>query len=203
MKNLVVSGRIYRDKNGELCTSYEEDILKMLNKLDMLIKPCNISKKINYSSLKKSDGLILLGGGNINKIEKKKVNKIRDEYEKKLFQYFVKQQKPIVGICRGFQNIVSFYGINPCQVRGHVRTKHHIKINKSRFIKFRSLNVNSYHNYAIKSLPKNYSVVSKLFDGTIEIAEHNTKKILCLMFHPERKMSSQSKIVESLKKFFS
>ena len=63
---------IYRDKNGELCTSYEEDILKMLNKLDMLIKPCNISKKINYSSLKKSDGLILLGGGNINKIEKKK-----------------------------------------------------------------------------------------------------------------------------------
>ena len=54
MKNLVVSGRIYRDKNGELCTSYEEDILKMLNKLDMLIKPCNISKKINYSSLKKT-----------------------------------------------------------------------------------------------------------------------------------------------------
>tara|TARA_B100000787_G_scaffold170093_1_gene163952 strand:- start:3868 stop:4479 length:612 start_codon:yes stop_codon:yes gene_type:complete len=202
MKNLIVSPRIYKDTNEVICTSYDVDILEMLNKLNILVKPFNILKKIDHNLLKNSDGLFLMGGGNINKVEKNKINKMRDDYEKKLFKYFVKHKKPIVGICRGFQNIVSFYGIKLVQVKGHVRTKHHLKINKSRFIKHKSLDVNSYHNYAVTNLPKNYSAISQLKDGTIEIAEHKTKKILCLMFHPERKMLSQKKILQSLKKFF-
>jgi N5-(cytidine 5'-diphosphoramidyl)-L-glutamine hydrolase len=201
MKNFIVSSRIFEDKNGAICTSYDLDILEMLHKLDILMIPISASKKINNNLLKNSHGLFLMGGGNINIIEKKKINKIRDDFEKKLFRYFIKQDKPIIGICRGFQNIVSFYGIKPFQVKDHVRTSHHIKINNSRFIKSKSLNVNSYHNYAVKNLPKNYSAISKLRDGTIEIAEHKTKNILCLMFHPERKMPSQRKIMQVLKNF--
>ena len=39
-------------------------------------------------------------------------------------------------------------------------------------------------------------------DGSIEIAAHKSKKILCLMFHPERTMKSKSLILNSIKKFF-
>lgn len=201
MKNFIVSSRIFEDINGLICTSYDVDILEMLNKLDILINPINVSKNINKNVLKNSDGLFLMGGGNINIIEKKKINQIRDKFEKKLFEYFIKQNKPIIGICRGFQNIISFYGIKLDKVKDHVKTNHHIKINNSRFLKYDYLNVNSYHNYAVKMLPKNFSEISKLKDGSIEIAEHKTKKILCLMFHPERKMHSQKKILNSLKDF--
>jgi N5-(cytidine 5'-diphosphoramidyl)-L-glutamine hydrolase len=201
MKNFIVSSQIFEDKNGTIYTSYDVDTLKMLNKLDILMTPVNIFNKINKHLLKDADGLFLMGGGDINKIEKKKTNKIRDEFEKKLFKYFIKQDKPIIGICRGFQNIVSFYGIKLSKIKDHVRTNHHIKIDNSRFIKSKSLSVNSYHNYAIKSLPKDFSIVSKLKDGSIEIAEHKIKNILCLMFHPERKMFSQKKIIQELKNF--
>ena len=201
MKNFIVSSQIFEDKNRTLYTTYDVDTLDMLNKLDILITPVNVINKINKHLLKNADGLFLMGGGNINKIEKKKTNKIRDEFEKKLFKYFIKQDKPIIGICRGFQNIVSFYGIKLSQIKYHVRTNHHIKIDNSRFIKSKNLSVNSYHNYAIKSLPKDFSIVSKLEDGSIEIAEHKKKDILCFMFHPERKMPSQKKIIQVLKNF--
>ena len=39
-------------------------------------------------------------------------------------------------------------------------------------------------------------------DGSIEIAEHKNKKILCLMFHPERSMVSKKIILKYLKNFF-
>lgn len=201
MKNFVVSTKIYKDKNKTLCTLYDADILVMLNKLGVLITPINISKKIDKNLLKNSDGMFLMGGGDINKIEKKKLNKTRDVFEKKLYKYFKKQNKPIIGICRGFQNIVSFYGIKLSRTKNHVRTNHYLEIKKSRFIKYKNLTVNSYHNYIVSSLPKEFSIISKLEDGSIEIAEHKTKKILCFMFHPERKMYSQKKITKVLKNF--
>ena len=132
MKNFIISSQIFEDQHGTMLTSYDVDTLEMLNKLNILITPVNISNKINKHLLMNADGLFLMGGGNINKIERKKTNKIRDEFEKKLFRYFKKQNKPIIGICRGFQNIVSFYGIKPFQVKDHVRTSHRIKINNSR-----------------------------------------------------------------------
>ena len=71
MKNFIVSSQILEDKNGTIYTSYDVDTLEMLNKLDILITPINVFNKINTNSLKNSDGLFLMGGGNINKIEKK------------------------------------------------------------------------------------------------------------------------------------
>ena len=100
-----------------------------------------------------------------------------------------------------FQNIVNFYGVKLFKIKNKDRKNHYLKINKSRFIKCKKLKVNSYHNYAIKNLPKNFSAVSKLSDGTIEIAEHKKKKILCLMFHPERKMPSQKQVIHILQDF--
>ena len=201
MKNFIVSSQIYKDKNGTIHTSYDVNILEMLKKLDISITPINISNKINKHLLKNVDGLFLMGGGNIKKVKKKKINKIRDEFEKKLFSYFIKQNKPIIGICRGFQNIVSNYGIKLTLIKNHVRTNHLIKIINSRFIKYKNLTVNTYHNYAIKNLPKDFSLISKLEDNTIEIAEHKTKNVLCFMFHPERNMHSQKEIMQVIKNF--
>jgi gamma-glutamyl-gamma-aminobutyrate hydrolase PuuD len=202
MKNVIVTTRIYKDRNGILYFSYDKDILNLLKKLNLLIMPFDISNKIDDKLLKKCDGLFIMGGGNIDKIEKNELNKIRDNFEKKLFKYFLKTNKPIIAVCRGFQNIVSFYGIELKKAKGHVRKLHNLNLNKSRFVKHSKLKVNSYHDYIINKIPKDFSIISKTNDGSIEIAEHNFKKVLCLMFHPERSMPSKSIIIESIKNLF-
>ena len=55
---------------------------------------------------------------------------------------------------------------------------------------------------SLRELPSEYKNISNTKDGSIEIAEHKKKKILCLMFHPERAMKSQQQILKSIKKFF-
>ena len=70
------------------------------------------SKNLNQKLLSECDGLILSGSGNINKVEKNKLNLLRDNFELKLFRYFRKKKKPIIAICRGFQLISSQKGKN-------------------------------------------------------------------------------------------
>ena len=203
MKTLVVSPKISIDKHKKINFHIDQDLSNFLNRLNVKIVPVVLkNNKLDLNSVKYADGLILAGGGDISRKKKTKVNKIRDSYEKKLFKYYSKRDKPILAICRGFQLIVDIYGIKLEKINNHVRKFHSLKIGKSKFIKDKTLRVNSYHNYCIKDLPKSFIKVSNTKDGSIEIAEHKSKKILCLMFHPERKMKSKKNILKSIKNFF-
>ena len=202
MKNIIVSSKIVKDKYSTKNILYDNDILEMMNYLNLSFFPYLNSKFKITKNIKKADGLILLGGGDIYKYKKIKENKLRDEIEKKLFKTFFNSNKPILTICRGFQLMSDLYNIKLFKIKGHVRTDHSLKIKNSRYINTKKLIVNSYHNYCVRKIPKNFIEVARLNDGTIEIAEHKYKKILCLMFHPERKMKSKSLILKSLKSFF-
>jgi len=203
MKTLVLSSKIIIDKYQKINFQIDQDFCKLLRKLEFCITPITFKKKkIDFKNLENSDGLILAGGGDLYKYKKKKVNKIRDNYEKKLFKYYFRKNKPILAICRGFQLIADIYGIKLEKIKNHVRKFHLLEINNSRFINDKKIKVNSYHNYTIKKLPKNFIKISDTRDGSIEIAEHKSKKILCLMFHPERKMKSSKNILTSIKNFF-
>ena len=203
MKTLVVSPKISIDKHKKINFHIDQDLSNFLNRLNVKIVPVVLkNNKLDLDSVKYADGLILAGGGDISRKKKTKVNKIRDNYEKKLFKYYSKRNKPILAICRGFQLIADIHGIKLEKINNHVRKFHSLKIDRSKFIKDKILNVNSYHDYCIKDLPKNFTKVSNTKDGSIEIAEHKSKKILCLMFHPERKMKSKKNILKSIKNFF-
>ena len=203
MKSITLSSKIIIDKYKKINFQIDQDLNIFLKELGFSHIPIVLkNKNVDFKILKKSSGLILAGGGDLYKYKKNKVNKIRDNYEKKLFKYYYKKNKPILAICRGFQLIVDIYGIKLERINNHVRKFHSLKIDRSKYIKDKSLKVNSYHNYCIKDLPKNFIKVSNTKDGSIEIAEHKSKKILCLMFHPERKMKSKKNILKSIKNFF-
>ena len=123
MKNFIVSSRIFFDKYNNLNTNYDLDVLSFLSRLDLNIIPHLVSKS---NLLKNADGLILLGSGNIYKIDKTKENKIRDKIEKQLFKLFYKSDKPILAICRGFQLIMDIYKIKLTKMNGHVRQNHNL-----------------------------------------------------------------------------
>lgn len=204
MKKLVLSSRISIDKFNKINFIIDEDLSKFLNDLNAAIYPIIFKKKnIDIKSLKNSDGLILAGGGDLFKIKKNPVNKFRDQYEIKLFKYFLSKNKPILLICRGFQLVASFYESKLIKIKNHVNKKHFLQLKKNRFIKSSNLHVNSFHNFGLSKFHKDFNIISLSKDKFIEIAEHKSKNILCLMFHPERNMKSKKKILQSIKTFFS
>lgn len=150
------------------------------------------------------DGLIVTGGGDINKIKKNKLNKIRDTFELKLINLFIKKKKPILCVCRGFQLYAQHLGTNIFKKNKiHVRKNHFIyRVKRNLIFKYRKLNTNSYHNYSIL---KTNEIIESFYiskDSSIEVAKVKKKKIFFFMFHPERKNKDQKKINIIIKKIF-
>jgi putative glutamine amidotransferase len=203
MKSIILSSKLIIDKYGKVNFLTDEDLSNYINKLGLNILPLSIKKnQINTENLILAKGLILSGGGDIYKYKKNKINKLRDSIEIKLFNYFFKKNLPILLICRGFQLMIDMHKIKLFKQKNHVRKSHLLKLSNSKFLKHSKLSVNSYHNYSIKKLPVNYINVASTKDGSIEIAEHKSKKILGLMFHPERNMKSKELVLKSIKNFF-
>ena len=203
MKSIILSSKLIIDKYGKVNFLTDEDLLNYINKLGLNILPLSIKKnQINSENLRLAKGLILSGGGDIYKYKKNKINKLRDSIEIKLFNYFSKKNLPILLICRGFQLMIDMHKIKLFKQKNHVRKSHLLKLSNSKFLKHSKLSVNSYHNYSIKKLPVNYINVASTKDGSIEVAEHKSKKILGLMFHPERNMKSKVLVLKSIKNFF-
>ena len=131
MKTLVLSPKISIDKHKKINFHIDQDLSNFLSLLKVKILPVVFKKnKLDLNSVKYAHGLILAGGGDISKIKNTKDNQIRDRYEKKLFNYFYKKNKPILGICRGFQLIADLYKIKLFKVRGHVRKSHRLIVKK-------------------------------------------------------------------------
>ena len=115
------------------------------------------------------DGLLIPGTGEIFKISKLKLDKDRENIEKRLIKHFLNKNKPILTVCRGTLLISSINGSKIVKIKGHVKKIHEIKLNKN-FIK-----TNSYHNYMILNKPKGFKVIGKTKDNCIEILQNNKK----------------------------
>ena len=201
MKKILVSSNLNYDKHMSINILVKKDLNKYL--IDNNYLPVYYySKNLNQKLLSECDGLILSGSGNINKVEKNKLNLLRDNFELKLFRYF-RKKKPIIAICRGFQLISSQEKVKIIKVKNHVKTIHSIFLNKLRYIfNQKKLSVNSFHNYGIKDINlKNYDVVGVSKDKFVELAYNRKKRTLGLMFHPERYNVSQIVINKIIKNF--
>ena len=74
MKNVIVSSKIFFDKYKKINFTIDQDEFKFLDKLDINIKPIPLKnhKIIFNKNVMNSDALILLGGGDLFKVKKKK-----------------------------------------------------------------------------------------------------------------------------------
>ena len=165
------------------------------------------SKVVNnqYLTELKLDGLILTNGGLTNLIRKGKYKKIsnqRDYTEVESFNFALKKNIPILGVCRGMQFIFKYYGgkIKKIHDKSHVAKKSHII-----FTNGEKRRVICYHDFTCSNvtLPKSLIVTAFSKDGKIEAFEHRSKKILGIQWHPERTHQSQKSDFKMIKKFFS
>lgn len=142
------------------------------------------------------DGIILSGGDNKgDDIE-------RDNTEKEIIELSIKENIPILGICRGMQVLNDFFGgsIVLSNDSEHVAKHHEIKLtdtNSKEIFQTEKIKVNSFHNNLIKkeTLGNDLCIfaVSET-DNTIEGFYHQTLPIVGVMWHPEREKSSQNEL---------
>ena len=140
------------------------------------------------------DFLCLSGGNDVED------NSEKSKFRKKLDRYFYSKAKksniPVLGICHGAQFIIKKEGGKIVFDKKHVSKNHLIfSKNRSKFL------VNSFHNYKIIKISNKFNILFKSEDGSIEAFRHKEKKILGIMWHPERYKKIKKFDVEFLNKY--
>ena len=178
--------------------SIEKNWIDYSRKLNLNPILCNYNN-LDFELLKdkKIQGIIFTGGNDLKIYNKKKENIFRDKKETELFKLSLKLKIPILAVCRGSQLVGSIFNHKIIRVKNHVIKNQSLKIINNSLIKKKKIEVNSYHNFAIKDVSINFEIIAKHRDDTIEISLSKKDKILCLMFHPERRNNSQ-KIIDNL-----
>lgn len=198
MKNnfLLVSMRedyFYNKKELRICI--DTKLIDWI--LSLGFKPLLISdlKSLNFflrqSSLR-INGIIISGGNDIDK------NSLRYKIEKRLTDISKKKNIPLLGICHGLQFINYVEGGSLKKINNHVRVYHKIKSNFDYPLK-----VNSYHEYGVKNLGRNFEIIAYSEDNQIEAIKHKKYNWLGWMWHPERDKKFDKKLIQIAKKMFS
>ena len=129
----------------------------------------------------------------------------RYDFERKLSRKAAAQNKPILGICNGHQQInVAFGGTyGPNVTNAPVKVQHRWIASTWTNDQFHAVSVkpgslmakafgegrpkvNSSHKYSVKKIAPGFDVTAVAEDGVVEAIEHRTKPIVGVQFHPER-----------------
>lgn len=152
------------------------------------IKTLNFFLKQNKFKIK---GILLSGGNDINK------NSLRYKIEKQLADISKKKKIPLLGICHGLQFINFLEGGSLKKINNHVGVYHKIK-SKDGY----PLKVNSFHEYGVKKLGRNFRIIAYSSDDQIEAIEHKKYNWLGWMWHPERERVFNKNLKKIAKSFF-
>jgi len=191
-----------------LADPYAEAIL-LVGGLPLLLP---VWEGINEESLQILDGLLLVGGGDINpahfgeevRFPLNLSHPLRDNFELALVRKAFELDLPILGICRGHQvlNVAlggSLYQDIPSEIPealDHSQKEkagevvHKIQIEEGSCLEKvfgRELGVNSTHHQAVKDVGEGLEVTARAFDGIIEgIEGKGNGFVVGVQWHPER-----------------
>lgn len=155
------------------------------------------------------DGVILVGGGDVDpelygqrNISSNNIEKEFDIKCIKCLDYFVKNNKPILGICKGLQIINVYFGGNLKQdIKNHnfPTAMHAHKVvckNKSSLIRYygESFMVNSLHHQCIDKLGSDLNISAISEDNVIEAIEK--ENLIAVQWHPERLLNNDFDTIE-------
>ena len=129
---------------------------------------------------------------------------VLDQMERQVLEYVIKEDKAVLGICRGIQYLNAMLGGSLYQdlnVQHPSKTEHHMEPPYDRVIhqvqiidgtplhqllQVTELGVNSYHHQAVKTLAPLLTVMAESEDGLVE-AVYMPKKnyVWAVQWHPE------------------
>lgn len=128
----------------------------------------------------------------------------RDSTERRLLEWAMQKQRPLLAVCRGFQFVNRCLGGKLSAVSGHVRTLHALRWHENVHQGLREMHrVNSFHHVGIglEDLAQDLMPMACAPDGSVEAARHREFPIWGLMWHPERSPEPAPAALDSLKQF--
>lgn len=208
----VDSGQDYDLYPGHPLQYVERDTINIVKELGFIPYLIPVYEDGSLPPLDHLSAIIITGGGFLNLSESNSqlstlytTGKERYEAEKRIINYGLNKNLPIVGFCRGAQMInevlggslanIPVEGIEHHQERLNIpaeQTVHEITINKnSQFYSLTNqeqLSVNSFHRQHMNRLGKGLrSVATSTEDGIVEIFESEDQHfIFGFQFHPEK-----------------
>ena len=186
----------YSEKRDSLSQDWPKYLSSVLPDAQWLLIP-NIGTSVSdYVRKWGLNAFIFTGGENIG------TSIIRDITEFELFDYALKNNLPVLGVCRGLQLIYNKLGgtiesQSSVFVNIHRAKKHQIFINNE------LKTVNSYHENRLleNTIPKELNILAYCVDdNSIEAISGNN--LLGIMWHPERESEIQQWNAELIIKFF-
>ena len=151
------------------------------------------------------DGLLMTGGPDVSPSRygeaplnsSVKTDPARDLYEEKLLRAFLKEEKPIFGICRGCQFLnVAFGGSLHQDLPPEDGWDHRDRAVRHKIIALEDsivgrlfgteFQVNTIHHQSVKQLGRGLRVTARSPGGIIEAYEHEDLPVFAVQFHPEK-----------------
>lgn len=179
--------------------------------------------KSDSTEIEKTDGIIITGGVDLNprlygeeNTDSVGINDLLDNFEMRVIEAAIKNNKPIFGVCRGIQMLNVYFGgtlvqnVQNCDIHKREADKdkiHTSRVDKNSFLYeiygLENLNINSAHHQAIKKIAKEFRAIQYSPDNLIEAFQHESLPIYGVQWHPERTCLSyaQQNVVDGLKLF--
>ena len=207
MNRIAFTQRITKKKNyKEIRDCLDQnwiDLSFKLNAIPFVLPNIDIKNTSKILDIYKPNLIVLTGGNDIvTKIKNNnKIYKKKDEFEISIIRYSIKNSIPIIGVCRGMQLINIFFKGKLSKISNHVSCDHKIFfLEKNKNILTNK--VNSFHNWGIKikDLGKNLNILATDKEKNIESFIHKNKKIIGIMWHPERYKRFNKKDINLFKK---
>tara|TARA_R100001143_G_C3358323_1_gene133931 strand:+ start:252 stop:839 length:588 start_codon:yes stop_codon:yes gene_type:complete len=194
MKLVAVSQRVdfYPERN-ETRDALDQQLIRWLDVAGYLAVP--VPNGLLLDRLKiwldgvAPEAIVLSGGNDIGQVNE------RDNTERQLLRYALEKNLPVLGICRGMQMMAVVQGVELSPVEGHVRIRHVLQgdINDE---------VNSFHNFGLKTCPDGYRVMATSADSSIEAIRHVSLSWEGWMWHPEREAEFNPNDMQRLNELF-
>lgn len=186
----------YNEKRDSIARDwfrYMEDVMPNANWILLPNIGENIIKYIDTWGI---NAFILSGGEDLG------ISDERDETESVIFKYSLKENLPVLGICRGCQLVYKLIG-GSVEKKNDEFSKFHTANYHEVIIENKKKIVNSYHSNALLEVvkPKELDIIARCKkDNTIEAYERYN--ILGLMWHPEREKEFNEWDAKKIKKLF-
>lgn len=201
----IVTQRHSQDAHGAWIDSLENAYVRSFEALGMEVVPVSNATRRLDQALKwiRPERIILTGGGDVDDGRKRRGSSIgpRDRLEARLIHWAVRNNIPVLGICRGMQFLHVFFG--GCLSRGVTGKRslchpkgaagHRVRIVDPQLLRCLSgggvYRINSYHDCGVgfDNLGKGlrvFAVGEK--DGLVEGLHHERHPVAGIQWHPER-----------------
>ncbi len=207
MKKILLSQRIVNGSHeNEINESLDINWSKLLESAGLLAIPIPLHcDHLAYIDNIKPAGIILTGGNDLSHISMNQIDQLRDKMEFKIIDICIEKNIPLFGVCRGMQIIAKYFNISLKKIDSHIATHHVITLSNKVLKKIygEQIQVNSYHQYSLEdAMPPIACAAKCITDNSIEAITHSNKKILGIMWHPERKNPFYTKDIALIKDFF-